>query len=375
MNKTNTISDNFSEILSHFRIGRVDEILPYGTGHINQTFLVKSSDGNGMNYLLQRINHNIFKDVPVLINNILTVTGHLRKKAIAIPGSNPDQEVLSLVETNDGTYYCQDAEGNYWRMYYFIYATSYDILENKQQAYEGGKAFGRFQAQLGDLNIKTISETIPDFHNVLLRLQRFNAALDSDIAGRAQSAAVEIAFVQVWMDDMIAAWKNLLKLPVRVIHNDTKFNNVLLDQDDCVQCVIDLDTVMPGYVAYDFGDAIRIIINTAAEDEQNLEKINLNIPFFKAYVQGYLEKAISFLTEEETESLLTGIFLITYEQIVRFLTDYLENDTYYKTHFPGHNLQRTRAQMQLLLKLEEARQELQTIIKNLIKVNKLISNK
>jgi Ser/Thr protein kinase RdoA (MazF antagonist) len=173
---------------------------------------------------------------------------------------------------------------------------------------------------------------------------------------------------------MVQAWQKLLQLPVRVIHNDTKFNNVLLNKDDRVQCVIDLDTVMPGYVAYDFGDAIRTIINTAAEDEKDLDKINLNIPFFESYTQGYLEEAASFLTDEEAESLLTGVYLITYEQIVRFLTDYLENDVYYKTHFPEHNLQRTQAQIELLKKLEASGDELLKIIKGIIKKDKLISN-
>jgi Ser/Thr protein kinase RdoA (MazF antagonist) len=375
MDQTSAISNNISEILSQFLIGEVNSIVPYGTGHINETYFVKSVNANDTDYLLQRINHQIFKNVSVLIKNILTVTAHLRKKLEAIAGANPDQEVLTLVSTRNGEYYYHDSKGDYWRMYYFLDANSYDILENQQQAYQGGRAFGKFQCQLVDLNVNLIQETIPNFHNVQLRYNRFEQVIQGDKANsRAQNTTAEIAFVRERAENMVQAWQKLLQLPVRVIHNDTKFNNVLLNKDDRVQCVIDLDTVMPGYVAYDFGDAIRTIINTAAEDEKNLDKINLNIPFFESYTQGYLEEAASFLTNEEAESLLTGVYLITYEQIVRFLTDYLENDVYYKTHFPEHNLQRTQAQIELLKKLEASGDELLKIIKGIIKKDKLISN-
>lgn len=375
MDQTSAITDNISEILSQFLIGEVSSIVPYGTGHINETYFVKSVHADDTDYLLQRINHHIFKNVSVLIKNILTVTTHLRKKLEAVAGANPDQEVLTLVSTKNGEYYYHDSKGNYWRMYYFLDANSYDILENQQQAYQGGRAFGKFQYQLVDLDVNLIQETIPNFHNIQLRYNRFEQVLQDDKTNsRAQNTTAEIAFVRERAENMGKAWQKLLQLPVRVIHNDTKFNNVLLNKDDRVQCVIDLDTVMPGYVAYDFGDAIRTIINAAAEDEKDLDKINLNIPFFEAYTQGYLEEAASFLNNEEAESLLTGVYLITYEQIVRFLTDYLENDVYYKIHFPEHNLQRTQAQIELLKKLEAAGDELLNIIKSIIKMDKLISN-
>lgn len=375
MHKTDNIPGNISEILTQFLTEEdINLIVPYGSGHINETYFVKTNDDDGMDYLLQRINHHVFKDVPALIDNIKTVTMHLKDKLSEVPGANPDIQVLTLVPTKNNLYYYQDTNNDYWRMYYFIHAKSYDVLENQQQAYEGGKAFGNFQAQLVDLDPKLIKETIPNFHHVKGRVDRFNEVLLKADPGRLEEAADEIAFVKDRAGNIISLWQELLLLPVRVIHNDTKFNNVLLDKNDRVQCVIDLDTVMPGYVAYDFGDAIRTIINTAAEDEKDLDKIGLNISFFHSYTQGYLEEATSFLTEGEVGSLISGVFLITYEQVVRFLTDYLENDVYYKIHFPEHNLQRTKAQIQLLKKLEAVTGELSRIIKNVNKTDKMITN-
>ena len=366
MIQNSSIPEYIVEILSNFCVENISLVESYGSGHINETFYVKSKEDDRIDYLLQRINHHIFKDVPALIENIRLVTAHLRKKLEDIPESRPDIEVLTLVPTKEEQYYYCDPAGNYWRMYHFLHTNSYDILQTVQQAYEGGKAFGKFQALLVDLDVSLIAETIPDFHNIHMRLERFNAAVLNNVADRVKEVIPEISFIRERMEEMKAALTACKEggLPLRIIHNDTKFNNVLLDKNDEAQCVIDLDTVMPGYVAYDFGDAIRTIINTAAEDEENLDEIELNIPLFKSYVQGYFAAAESFLTEIETASLLTGVFLITYEQTVRFLTDYLEGDSYYKVHFPKHNLQRTRAQLQLLKKLEHSREELKEIMQN-----------
>lgn len=366
MIKNSSIPDCIIEILSNFRIESISLIEPYGSGHINETFYVKSNHAGDVDYLLQRINHQIFKNVPVLIENIRLVTAHLRKKLVDIPNSQPDKEVLTLVPTKEQQFYYCDGSGNYWRMYHFLHTNSYDILQTVQQAYEGGKAFGRFQALLVDLDISLIKETIPNFHNIDIRLDRFNQAVLNNVADRVKEVMPEISFIQERMEEMKGALTaaKVAGLPLRIIHNDTKFNNVLLDKNDEAQCVIDLDTVMPGYVAYDFGDAIRTIINTAAEDEKDLDKIELNIPLFQAYVQGYFKEAESFLTEIEIATLLTGVFLITYEQTTRFLTDYIEGDIYYKVHFPKHNLQRTRAQLQLLKKLEHSRDKLKEIMQN-----------
>jgi thiamine kinase-like enzyme len=356
MTKNDTVSIDVKIILSNFctEDGSYDFEL-YGSGHINETFYVKNRNGNKRDYLLQRINHHIFKDVPGLMNNIKLVTKHLRNKLKDVPGANEDKEVLKLIPTRQNQYYYHDINGNYWRMYDFLHCNRYDVLETEQQAYEGGKAFGKFQAMLSDLDAKFLIETIPNFHNIEARLRRFNESVIADVANRVKEITPEIAFIHERSQKMLSVLglNRGSELPVRIIHNDTKFNNVLLDKTDKAQCVIDLDTVMPGYVSYDFGDAIRTIINTAAEDEEDLEKIQLNIPLFAAYTKGYFKEAGSFLTSLEVESLLKGVLLIPYEQIVRFLTDYVEGDTYYKIHFPTHNLQRTRAQMELLKKMEQ----------------------
>ncbi len=367
MNQNNNPTDHIKQILANFCIEDFSTIKPYGSGHINDTYHVKNARVGGVDYLLQKINHHIFKDVPALMSNINLVTTHLKKKLAAIPLSKPDVEVLTPVPTKEGKLYFCDAFGNYWRIYHFLKTNSYDILQTEKQAYEGGKAFGKFQALLVDLDTSAIVETIPDFHHITKRLARFGEVVQADVALRVKEAMPEIRFIQERIDYMSTALHAEADdpLPLRIIHNDTKINNVLLDEQDRAQCVIDLDTVMPGYVAYDFGDAIRTIINTAAEDEEDLTKIKLNVPLFKAYGEGYYDEAKVFLTDAEAKSLLTGAFLITYEQAVRFLTDFLEGDTYYKTQFPLHNLQRTRAQLELLKKMEDSRAALTTIMDDL----------
>ncbi len=363
MRQHSSIPDYLSEILSNFCVKDIKSIESFGSGHINETFYISTFNDHDPDYLLQRINHHVFKDVPSLIENIRLVTDHLRTKL-----QDTYREVLMLIPTKRQEFYHRDQAGNFWRMYYFVPATSYDVLKTDLQAYEGGRAFGKFQALLVDLDITLIRETIPNFHNISIRLERFKQVVEQDVANRVREASSEIAFIKeriVEMDAILT--RNYTgRLPLRIIHNDTKFNNVLLDDNDKALCVIDLDTVMPGYVAYDFGDAIRTIINTAAEDEEELAKINLNLPLFEAYVKGYFNEAKSFLTELESNSLLTGVFLITYEQIVRFLTDFLEGDIYYKIHFEKHNLQRARSQIQLLKKLEDAREKLETFMENTI---------
>jgi Ser/Thr protein kinase RdoA (MazF antagonist) len=254
------------------------------------------------------------------------------------------------------------------RVYHLIDdAKSYDIIENTQQAREGGRAFGKFQALLADLDTNKVYEVIPNFCHIGSRLIDFYTALSNDFVDRKKLVNEEIEFIQAREKKMhtILDMADRNELPLRITHNDTKFNNVLLDSNDQAKCVIDLDTVMPGYVAYDFGDAIRTIINAAAEDESNLKKIILNIPFFKAYTEGYFEQAKVFLTEKEVESLIEGVLLFPYMQAVRFLTDYLQGDTYYKIQHAEHNLQRTRAQLKLVKEIEEHIEELKSIIEEL----------
>lgn len=357
---------NFADIIAKFNTGGGEfDIKAFGSGHINDTFILRSKAKNGDDFLLQKINHFVFKDIDGLMNNMVYVTNHLKQK-IAKTG-NPEKEVLTLIKCNNGKYYCQDEQGSYWRMTNFLHDTkSYDLVTNAKQAQQGGMAFGRFQNLLCDLHPDLLVSTIPDFLNIEKRLNDFSKAIKNNSVQRLALVLEEVEFVlsrSGSMNEILQLGKAGI-LPLRITHNDTKFNNILLDQADEIQCVIDLDTVMPGYVAYDFGDAIRSIINTAPEDEKNLDAIQLNIPLFEAFVKGYLSQTISFLTEVELKSLMMGVLLLPYMQAVRFLTDYLEGDVYYKTQFAQHNLQRTRAQIQLLKMLELNKEKLNDIIQN-----------
>jgi thiamine kinase-like enzyme len=362
-----TLTDNrILSLVSEFKIdAKIASVKPFGSGHINDTYRIINNDQKGTDYLLQRVNHHVFRDVPTLMNNLLNVTSHLKQKLSLIPGADVKKEILTLVGTRNGQSYLKDAEGNYWRVFHFLKGTkSYDRVETEKQAFEGGKAFGRFQALLSDLDISLVKDTIPDFHHIESRLNKLYKAIDADAAGRLKLVQPEIAFIKHRADQMseILLLGKAGILTKRIVHNDTKFNNVLLDSEDKAQCVIDLDTVMPGYVAYDFGDAIRTIINTAAEDEANLNLIGLNISLFEAYTKGYLREAIVFLTDAEINSLIKGVLLLPYIQAVRFLTDYLDGDKYFKIHSPDHNLQRAKAQLTLVKKLEENQEALYQMI-------------
>lgn len=360
---------NFINIVSRFSInGGAGDVTPFGSGHINDTYLVKNTATTQPDYLLQRINHHVFKNVPGLMLNFRLATEHIRAKLQAAGSLDIDQKVVTLIPTLEGDYFIKDEEGNYWRMCLFIPNTrSYDLVTTTTQAYEGGRGFGQFQTMLADMDASNLIETIPDFHHIISRLEKFETAVKADQFGRAKEVENEMDFIRQRTEAMSTIIKlgREGKIPLRVTHNDTKFNNVLLNEADEAQCVIDLDTVMPGYVAYDFGDAVRTIINTAKEDEADLDKINLNIPLFEAFVKGYLQEAGSILTPAEIGSLLAGGLLLPYIQGVRFLTDYLEGDHYFKTKFPEHNLQRTRAQFKLVSRMEENYEQLNLIINNM----------
>lgn len=352
-------------IASQFKVnGKPLNIVSFGSGHINDTYKI-STDKGEQKYLLQRINHHVFKNIDHLMSNISLVTNHLHKKTKDENNIDADS-VLTPVSTLDDKLYFKDDNGNYWRVYYLIEnAKSYDIVENAHQAKEGGRAFGKFQAMLADLDPKQVYEVIPNFCHIGSRLSDFHIALENNDAKRKDLVKEEIDFIQKREGNMnaILEMAERKEIPLRITHNDTKFNNVLLNDDDQAKCVIDLDTVMPGYVAYDYGDAIRTIINRTAEDEADLAKITLNIPLFKAYTEGYFEQAKNFLTENEVKSLIEGVLLFPYMQAVRFLTDYIQGDTYYKIQHPEHNLQRTRAQIKLVKEIEKHIDELEIIIK------------
>lgn len=352
---------NFREILPQFGIDENSIVFRFGSGLINDTFSINPPGAKKPEYLLQRINHQVFKDVPVLMNNIVLVTSHINRKL-----KNSGRHQPELTFTANGKTFYLDASGNYWRMFGFINdSKSYDAVESAKQAFEAGRAFGMFQSMLSDIDTSGIKDSIPDFHNIGKRLTDLRRVIAANPKNRVKEVQVEIEFIREREKAMniIPEMASNGLLPKRVIHGDTKFSNVLFNLNDEVQCVVDLDTVMLSYSAFDFGDAIRTIINSAPEDEENLEKIILNVPFFEAYAKGYISEAVQFLTQEELGSLIHGVLLLPYMQAVRFLTDYIEGDIYYKIKSPKHNLQRTRAQLKLVKKLEEAKPQLNAIIK------------
>jgi Ser/Thr protein kinase RdoA (MazF antagonist) len=360
---------NLEEIFNSFRAqGTYKSGEPFGSGHIHDTFRIETAEEDTDDYILQRLNNRIFKNIPQLQSNIERVTVHLTNKLSRIPGSDVKRECLSLISSKDGKSWIQDNAGNYWRMYIFIARHhSYNLVDNPDKAFEGGKAIGRFQAMLADMPGPPLFETIPFFHDIGRRLDTFSLKVNEDPAGRAASVKDEIELVLRRAEEMKIILKlgSEGKIPLRITHNDTKFNNILLDENDKALCVIDLDTVMPGYVHYDFGDAIRTAANSASEDENDLSKIFMKIDLFRAYAEGYLSQTLKTLNDVEKEYLAFAPRLITYTIAVRFLTDYLDGDNYFKIHHEHHNLQRARAQLRLVRSMEEQYPEMQKIIRSL----------
>ncbi|MBO5372117.1 MAG: aminoglycoside phosphotransferase family protein [Lachnospiraceae bacterium] len=348
------------EILKNFQVeSDIVSVEPYGSGHINHTYLVTAVSGK--KYILQGINTSIFKNTKELMENVLGVTSYLRKE-IEKNGGNPERETLTVVLTDDEKSYYTDAEGNAWRVYIFIEdAVTFDQVESKEDFYESGRAFGNFQAMLADYPADTLHETIPDFHNTAKRYLDFEKAVEKDVCGRVAEVAEEIAFVRQRKDEMSVLHELLAKgeLPLRVTHNDTKLNNIMLDpKSHKAVCVIDLDTVMPGLSVHDFGDAIRFGANTAAEDEIDASKASLSLELFEIYVKGFLEGCNNRLTEKEVEMLPMGAKMMTLECGMRFLTDYLSGDTYFKTTREKHNLDRCRTQFALVADMEKKWQKM-----------------
>lgn len=345
--------------------GTLKEYARYGSGHINDTFRVVMEGDQEYLYILQRMNHDIFKDPVSLMKNIEGVTGFLREKIIA-NGGDAQRETLNLVPTKDGGCFYRDSNGNYWRAYYFILgATCYNLVEKPEDFYQSGKAFGNFQKLLSDYPARELNETIPNFHNTPVRFETFKKAVAEDVMGRAATVEREIAFVMDRAGDMGAA-QNMLEqgeLPLRVTHNDTKLNNIMIDDvTGQAVCIIDLDTIMPGLSIFDFGDSIRFGANTAEEDETDLSKVSLSLPLFEIYTKGFLEGCQGRLTEQEVDMLPMGAKLMTLECGIRFLTDYLQGDTYFKIHRENHNLDRTRTQFGLVADMEAKWAEMKKIV-------------
>lgn len=352
------------EAVINFKLaGKVQEIIPYGSGHINDTFRVRC-EGEHL-YILQRMNHEIFTQPDKLMENILGVTRFLRTKIVE-NGGNPDRETLNVIPTIDEKPFYVDSIGCYWRVYKFIQdATTYDLVTKPEDFYESAVAFGHFQRLLADYPAHTLFETIDNFHNTAVRLETFKKAVEEDVCGRAKLVADEIQFV---LDNESIAYTLLGlqksgKLPLRVTHNDTKLNNIMIDNESGkALCVIDLDTVMPGLAVNDFGDSIRFGASTGAEDEQDLSKVNCSMDLFELYTKGFIEGCGGSLTEMELKMLPMGAMTMTYECGMRFLTDYLQGDTYFKIHRQNHNLDRCRTQFKLVRDMKEKYDEMMAIV-------------
>lgn len=345
-------------IFERFQIeGQAIRCERYGSGHINETYLLETSSKR---YILQKINHHIFKDVPALMKNIEAVSNHLQNKGF------DERHNLTLIASKQNTSFVQDENGNYWRMYAFVTnSICLNQSEGKEDFYNSALAFGTFQSLLYDFNADVLSETIPRFHDTPDRFRQLHEAIANNKAGRLEEVHAELAFALSEEKNASMLMDLLMehKLPLRVTHNDTKLNNVMLDAATRTPlCIIDLDTVMPGLVANDFGDSIRFGASTALEDEENLNKVQLSLDLFDAYCEGFLKGCGKYLTDLEIESLTCGAKLMTLECGVRFLTDYLNGDTYFRISKDKHNLIRCRTQFKLVQEINKNFKVLQAIV-------------
>lgn len=361
------ISNKVHEAIDGFKLpGELKECIRYGSGHINDTYRLTYETPQGTKrYILQRMSKSIFKKPVELMENVSGVTAWLRKKIIE-NGGYPERETLTLVKSNDGLPYFVDSTGEYWRVYLFIEgATCYDAVKDDNDFYQSAVAFGHFQRLLADYPAETLHETIKDFHNTPDRLEKFKKAVAEDVCGRAASVQKEIDFI-LEREELTHALYDLQldgRLPLRVTHNDTKLNNIMIDDETGKAiCVIDLDTVMPGLTANDFGDSIRFGASTALEDEQDLSKVSCDLHLFDVYARGFIEGCGGALTDLEIDMLPMGAILMTFENGIRFLTDHLEGDHYFHIHREGHNLDRCRTQLTLVKDMEEKLPQMNEII-------------
>ncbi len=358
---------NIENVANQFDFdGEIKLVKEFGSGHINKTYIVETLAEYGVQkYVLQQVNDNVFKNVDDLMENVFAVTSFLRG-VISDKGGDPDRETLHYIKTKDGKKYFVDENGAFYRSYIFVKdSISYDIVDSPEIFKSSGVAFGRFQRMLADFNADTLVETIPHFHDTVWRYENeFLPAIENDLAGRLSSCADEVEAYRSYADEMgrLAS----LNLPLRVTHNDTKLNNVMFDSNtnECV-CVIDLDTVMPGLALYDFGDSIRFGASTALEDEADLSKVEMSLEYFKAYAEGFLSEAGDALTDGEKDNLAFASKLMTLECGMRFLTDYINGDTYFRTDYPEHNLVRARNQLKLVRDMDEKMSVMEQIIKDI----------
>jgi len=355
-------------ILINFQIpGDFIDVTPYGSGHIHDTYVSRFMTVNGVSrYIHQRINQKVFHEPEKLMRNIERVTAHLRRKIIAV-GGDAERETLNLIPALDGKCFHRSDNGSYWRTFAFIEgARTYDTVENRNMVYEVGYAFGKFQHLMADLLGEPLHETIPDFHNTPKRFQMFVQSLEKDVVNRARSVTKEIEFVKNRAHEvsLVLDLFKQGKIPERIAHNDTKFNNVMIDdQTKKALCVIDLDTVMPGLSTYDFGDSVRMGASTAAEDERDLSKVSLDLEMFNGLACGYLDACRTFLTSSEMDYLPFASKLMTFECGMRFLTDYLDGDIYFKIKRENHNLDRCRTQFKMVEDMEQKMKRMIEIVK------------
>lgn len=351
------------DIVQYFHIeGTVASVASLGKGLINDTFLVRTQEVNKPDYVLQRINHQIFTDVEILQHNIEIVTNHLRRKLQAENITDIDRRVLRFVPTASGKTYHFDGQ-NYWRLSVYIADTLTVEEVTPQSSYDYGQAFGLFQQQLTDLN-EPLGETIPDFHNMELRLKQLRQAVADDMVKHVKEVSKELELIEAHASEMCLAEQLHRQglLPKRICHCDTKVNNMLFDRNGKVLCIIDLDTVMPAYIFSDYGDFLRTAANSQPEDSPDLDKITFRWEIFEAFTRGYLKSTSSFLTPVEREHLPYAVALFPMMQAVRFLTDHLNGDTYYKIKYPKHNLVRTRNQLRFFQKVEAIREKMAKLI-------------
>ena len=361
------MDDKLKSVAAQFRLeGVVKEVVSLGEGFINDTYIVKTDKGKP-EYILQRKNKRVFSPVPAMMDNIQKVCLHIKAKVKA-KGGDPMREAMTIIPANDGKLYYLDEMEEYWAVSLFIDDTvAYEAAETPGLAYAGGKGIGKFQSLVSDLK-EPLTDILPGFHNIRIRYQQWDKVLKMDTEGRKAKVATEIGWIEERREEMLRFWRLVEEgvIPTRVSHNDTKINNILFDKNGEVLCVIDLDTVLNSTVLNDFGDAVRYYTNTGLEDDRNPDNVSDNLEIYKAFAEGYLEEALSFLTEKEVEYLAFSARYITYEQVLRFLMDYIDGDNYYKIKYEDHNIVRTRAQYKLLLNMEEQYEKMKEIIREIV---------
>jgi aminoglycoside phosphotransferase (APT) family kinase protein len=362
---------HLQEISRQFQIyGQILHAEPCKIGHINETYTATYDQGGILvRYIHQRINQTVFKDPAAVMENIMRVTTHIRAKLAAQSAREITRKALTVVPTREGHSYYRDGDGECWRTFVFVEkVATFEAVQNQNQALEAGKAFGTFQSLLSDLPGARLHETIPEFHNTVKRFAALERALEEDRCNRARFAAKELEFAlkqKPWVSTLLDAHARG-EIPERITHNDTKFNNVMLDwETGRAMCVVDLDTVMPGLVLYDFGDMVRTTTSPTLEDEKDLAKVQMQMPMFEALARGYLGAAGAFLTPAERSYLAFAGKLITFTIGIRFLADYLKGDVYFRVHRPDHNLDRARTQFKLVQSIEEQSEAMQKFVDQL----------